>query len=291
MIASSNDYGTCCDEFYTSFDGGETWETGNMSNAGPHTTGSDPVTVFDVKNGTAIHPSLSYRINGNWTCDGDLVVSVSEDGGLTWEAPVQVADGVGCDLSKTQLFSDKEWIVTDNDPNSPHYGRTYLTWSQFEAHKGVFAASPILEAHSDDGGFSWSEPQEISGSNGALCTFQWTGPAGECDQNQFSVVTVGPDGTVYAAFENEQNEALWESEEEFDDQSARSLDRRWRELVGAIVRGRLGGRVPRLSAQRQRPADVDRLPAAGELGRERGGRSDGERQAVSHVLGQPERYS
>jgi hypothetical protein len=218
MIVSSNDYGTCCDEFYTSFDGGQTWETGNMSNAGPHTTGSDPVTVFDVKNETAIHPSLSYRINGNWTCDGDLVVSVSEDGGLTWEAPVQVADGTGCDLSRTQLFNDKEWIVTDNDPDSPNYGRTYLTWSQFEAHKGAYAASPILEAHSDDGGFTWSEPQEISGSNAALCTFQWTGPDGECDQNQFSVVTVGPDGTVYVAFENEQNEDLWETEEEFDDQ-------------------------------------------------------------------------
>jgi len=218
MIASSNDYGTCCDEFYTSFDGGETWDTGNMSNAGPHTTGSDPVTVFDVKNETAIHSSLSYRINGNWACDGDLVVSLSEDGGLTWEAPVQVADGVGCDPSKTQLFNDKEWIVTDNNPNSPHYGRTYLTWSQFEAHKGAYAASPIFEAHSDDGGFTWSEPQEISGSNGALCTFQWTGPASDCDQNQFSVVTVGADGTVYVTFENEQNEALWESDEEFDDQ-------------------------------------------------------------------------
>ena len=31
MIASSNDFGTCCDQFYTTFDGGTTWQTGNMS--------------------------------------------------------------------------------------------------------------------------------------------------------------------------------------------------------------------------------------------------------------------
>jgi hypothetical protein len=218
MIASSNDYGTCCDEFYTTFDGGQTWTTGNMSNAGPHTIGSDPVTVFDVKHGTAIHPSLSFRGNGNQACDGDLVVSVSEDGGLNWNAPVQVADGRGCDPSKTQLFNDKEWVVTDNNASSPHYGRTYLTWSVFEAHKAVYASSGIFESHSDDGGFSWSAPQEISGSNAALCTFQESGPAGACDENQYSVGTIGPDGTVYVAFENDQNESLWEDGEQFDDQ-------------------------------------------------------------------------
>jgi hypothetical protein len=213
MIASSNDYGTCCDEFYTTFDGGQTWTTGNMSNAGPHTIGSDPVTVFDVKHGTAIHPSLSFRGNGNQACDGDLVVSVSEDGGLTWNAPVQVADGRGCDPSKTQLFNDKEWVVTDNNASSPHYGRTYLTWSVFEAHKAVYASSGIFESHSDDGGFSWSAPQEISGSNAALCTFQESGPAGECDENQYSIGTIGPDGTIYVAFQNDQNESLWEDGE------------------------------------------------------------------------------
>ena len=30
MVASSNDYGSCCDQFYTSFDAGKTWHTGNM---------------------------------------------------------------------------------------------------------------------------------------------------------------------------------------------------------------------------------------------------------------------
>ena len=84
--------------------------------------------------------------------------------------------------------------------------------------RGEYQSSPIFESHSDDGGKHWTKAQEISGSNAALCTFQASGPAGQCDENQFSVPTVGPDGTVYVAFQNEQNKALWEPGEVFDDQ-------------------------------------------------------------------------
>jgi hypothetical protein len=131
---------------------------------------------------------------------------------------VVVTGGVGCDLDPLQLFNDKEWMVTDNNRHSPFYGRTYLTWSRFEARNGDYAASPIFAAHSDDGGKTWSRPQEISGANRHLCSFQTAGPAGVCDENQFSVPTVRPDGTVVVAFENSQNTRLYESAEEFDNQ-------------------------------------------------------------------------
>jgi hypothetical protein len=221
MIASSNDFGSCCDQYYTTFDGGFTWSTGNMSRETTQKIGSDPVTVFDRKHGVAIHSSLSFSVqhaSGTQACDGDVVVSPSRDGGLSWDKVVVVSDGEGCDLSARQIFGDKEWIVTDNNPSSPFYGRTYVTWTSFESAFGAYVRSPIFESHSDDGGFTWSRPQEISGSNGALCTFQETGPANQCDENQFSVATVGPDGTVYVAFENEQNRALWEPGGFFDDQ-------------------------------------------------------------------------
>jgi len=220
MVASSNDYGTCCDQFYTTLDGGLTWTTGNMSRNSPQVTGSDPVTVFDRKHGVAIHSSLnfSFQLPTGEACRGDLTVSVSTDGGITW-LPAQVVDsGFGCDFSSVQLFNDKEWIVTDNYPSSPFYGRTYITWSKFVSASGAYQSSAIFEAHSDDGGKHWTKAQEISGSNGALCTFQVAGPAGQCDQNQFSVPTVAPDGTVYVAFQNEQNQSLWESGESADDQ-------------------------------------------------------------------------
>jgi hypothetical protein len=91
-------------------------------------------------------------------------------------------------------------------------------WAKFVSHYGEYESSAIYESHSDDGGFSWSDPQKISGFNAALCTFQEGGPAGECDENQFAVPTVAPNGTVYVSFQNEQNTALWETGEFFDNQ-------------------------------------------------------------------------
>jgi hypothetical protein len=220
VIASSNDYGTCCDEFYTTFNAGGSWTTGNMSRNNPQQTGSDPVTAFDRKHGVAIHSSLNYsfqRPTGE-ACRGDVTVSVSRNGGITWDPAIVVDSGFGCDLSNSQIFNDKEWIVTDNNPSSPFYGRTYLTWTKYQFAKGDFLRSPIVESYSDDGGKHWTKAREISGSNSSLCTFQASGPVGQCDENQFSVPTVGPGGVLYVAFENEQNTSLWEPGELFDNQ-------------------------------------------------------------------------
>jgi hypothetical protein len=221
ISVSSNDYGSCCDQYYTSVDGAASWSTGNMSIEKPLKTGSDPVTVYDRKHGMTIHASLSYSLlhaAGSQACDGDLIVSPSRDSGLTWLKPVLVDDGIGCDFSKLQLFSDKEWIVADNNPASPYYGRTYLTWVTFKSSYGAYLESPVRESHSDDGGFSWSKPQEISGSNAAICGLQEDGAAGECDQDQGAVGTVAPDGTLYVAFINEQNATLQEADETAEDQ-------------------------------------------------------------------------
>jgi hypothetical protein len=209
MIGSSNDYGSCCDQYYTTFNGGTSWSTGNMSNEDPSRTGSDPVTVFDRKHEVALHSSLNYTFNAaNEACDGDVVVSPSRDGGLSWKKPVVVYGGQGCDSSPTQIFNDKEWITTDNNRHSEFYGRTYLTWTAFVSHNGHYASSAIWESHSDNGGRDWSQAQEISGSSRQLCALQTDGPAGRCDEDQGSVPTVGPDGTVYVAFMNNQNAAL-----------------------------------------------------------------------------------
>ena len=220
MVASSNDYQSCCDEWYTTFNGGATWKTGNISVEAPgkkRRTGSDPVTTFDVKHGVVIHASLNFQNDG---CDGDVVVSISNDGGIHWNTVVEAADAGGpTQCENNGLFNDKEWITTDNNPASPFYGRTYLTWTAFHSVNGTTTASPIAETHSDDGGITWTAPHEISGSNPALCTFQaGGGAAGPCDEDQFSVPTVAPDGTVYVSFINDQNMALWESGEVFDDQ-------------------------------------------------------------------------
>ncbi len=214
MVASSNDYDSCCDEFYTTFDGGLTWSTGNMGKEGAKRTGSDPVTAIDPKSGNVIHASLNYRFTpSGQSTDGDVVASISTDGGLTWPKTVVVYDGNGADLDPTQVFNDKDWIVTDTNPTSPHYGRTYLTWSRFVSHHGKYQESPIWESHSDDGGLTWSTANEISGS-APFCTFQTAGRTGKCDEDQASTSVVAPDGTVYVAFINGQNSELWETGKE-----------------------------------------------------------------------------
>jgi hypothetical protein len=167
-----------------------------------------------------LHVSLNWSFQNSTgeLCKVDVALSVSGDRGLTWDPSVALVEGVGCQFSKLQLWNEKPWIVTDNNPASPHYGRTYVVFPQFVRSRGIYQRSPILEMHSDDGGRKWSTPQVISGSNAQVCTYQVTGPAGECDQSGVPVATIAADGTVYVAFLNDQNLALQEAGEVAEDQ-------------------------------------------------------------------------
>jgi hypothetical protein len=205
MVASSNDYESCCDEFYTSFDGGKTWASGDISTVPADVTGSDPVSVISKKTGTVFHASLNFANDGSFS---DVVDSRSTDGGLTWDVP-QV---VRMDTDPT-VFNDKEWIAVDNYPASPYYGRLYVTWTRFTSTN-----SPIWMSYSDDDGLTWSSSMEISGNNRAICTYHGGVRGAACDSDQFSVPSVGPDGAVFVNFVNDQNKALWEPGEMFDDQ-------------------------------------------------------------------------
>ncbi|HYU58627.1 MAG TPA: sialidase family protein [Actinomycetota bacterium] len=218
MVVSANDYESCCDQYDTTFDGGDHWTTGDMSKEDLTRIGSDPVTVFDPVSHNVIHSSLNFTFNQDGADDGDLVVSLSHNGGLTWPDVVVVGNGLGDDNDPSQLFWDKEWLVTDTNPLSPYYGRTYMTSTLFFSEFGAYKKSPIYLSYSDDGGETWTSPKVISGKSNALCTFQVAGASGVCDQDQFSVPTVGPDGTVYVAFENEQNQSIWEGPGEVDNQ-------------------------------------------------------------------------
>src|ERR687886_831612 len=145
----------------------------------------------------------------------------SFDGGHTGRQPVTVAIGhAAISPSAVGVFLDKEWLVADNYPSSPHYGRLYLTWDQLEFSKGAFMRSPVVLSYSDDAGKTWSRPVEISGSNPTFCTANQgpRGPAGACDESFFSYPAVEPNGDVVVGFMNQQHDAAWESPNEFEDQ-------------------------------------------------------------------------
>jgi hypothetical protein len=124
--------------------------------------------------------------------------------------------GTGIGPANQAVFWDKEWLTVDNNPSSPRYGRAYLTATRFlnDLH-GNYAESPIYISHSDDGGVTWSEAHEISGSHPS-CTFQMIGGANECDEDQFSIPEVASNGILYVHFLNGQNDAAWEVADDFD---------------------------------------------------------------------------
>ena len=208
VIASSNDFDSCCDQFYTSFDGGRTWVTGNLSRAERGRVGSDPVTAFNPRHRTVLHASLSFTVGADGDSgDGDVVTALSRDGGIKWERPVVVADGWGNSASDDQVFNDKPWLAVDMSPQSPHYGRTYLAWSRFRFRTGRYAESPIWLATSDDGGRSWSKGREVSGEHPLLCS-NHPAKAPRCSGAQAPSVVVGPDGSVTIAFLSNDNPML-----------------------------------------------------------------------------------
>ena len=127
-----------------STDSGATWTHGSLpgltkgEGSGPYDAASDPAVAYDAKHNVWMIASLPLS---NTSQTPAVVVSRSTDGGLTWENPIGV--------DPASASSDKNWIVCDAWPNSPHYGNCYTEWDD------PSNSDEILMSTSTDGGLTW----------------------------------------------------------------------------------------------------------------------------------------
>lgn len=130
--------------FAVSRDSGRTWKHGFFRGFDPRP--SDPVVTYDRRHGVWLAVALVLQTRGS-----SVRVSRSRDG-LRWGRPVTAVD--------TSAFGqDKEWIACDNWPQSPFFGRCYLSYSDTINEEVVVQASA-------DGGLSWSAPATAPGFPG-----------------------------------------------------------------------------------------------------------------------------
>jgi hypothetical protein len=135
----------------TSTDGGTTWTHGFLpglttgEGTGPYDAVSDPNVAYDAKHGVWMISSLPIS---NTSQVPAVVVNRSTDG-VTWGNPVSV--------DAASVNSDKNWIVCDSWPSSPHYGNCYMEWDSPNNF------DEVLMSTSNDGGLTWGTATPTAG--------------------------------------------------------------------------------------------------------------------------------
>jgi hypothetical protein len=194
LVAGANDYRVCCDFTglndatawaYTSFNGGTTWtnvqvpgltaETGGQGQFTKTDSAGDPAMAIGP-DGTVYYANIVFsRISPA----SGVAVSVSHDGGLTWDQPNMVTW-----LKAGNYFNDKEFIAAG--PN----GKVVVTWTRYAQgpHGAGYLESPIVMAISTDGGHTWNnQGRPVSDASHPF--------------DSGSVPLYGPDGALYVAYE------------------------------------------------------------------------------------------
>lgn len=145
--------------FARTTDGGATWEAARSI----YDPGTNAQTIGNViavlPNGTLVNAFTTLRTNAGVT-RGEQTVMRSTDKGVTWSAPIKVADfmGIGTrDPETGQAIRDGSFLP---QISAGAQNQVYLVWQDARFSNGQRDA--IALSQSVDGGLTWSAPARVS---------------------------------------------------------------------------------------------------------------------------------
>jgi hypothetical protein len=197
LLAASNDdqWGT---DAFTSTDGGTTWIRSLPLSpyVGADCAAGDPGAAIAADGREFVSYLTAPCASTSPDAPSSVYVSSRAGPSGSWE-PVLVADA-------SEGNNDKPALASDNVGASPHHGRAYLVWDRYTS-----STDRLVISHSDDGGRTWSVPRLVRGASSTSGTVSVDG------------LTVGPGGTVYLTWEDDDDVA-WVSRSTDGGQSFRA---------------------------------------------------------------------
>lgn len=235
LVASDNNYirgdGTC--GAYYSRNGGRSWTDSTVPNSFTRGTagarqywqaGGDTSVAWDTRGNAYISCQLFNR--GSPTSPNPdqssafVVFRSTQNGGASWNFPGRYTT-VFFAPTGTPVLEDKALMAIDDNVSSPYRDRIYVTWTEFAADGTAY----IYEVHSDNYGETFSNRVLVSkDSSDCSNTLGAPTPNGRCNENQFSDPFVGPDGNLYVAWANYNNQPTSGTDNRYQVLLAKSTD-------------------------------------------------------------------
>jgi hypothetical protein len=200
-VAAANDYVSGGVVVMRTSDGGRHWRSTRIQpqfrGTGDFCTGGDPAVAYSRRDRAFFVGQLCFFRSQAFS---EVQIYKSVDNGATWtpgrESALAATNfNYSTGTVDTSIFNDKDYITVDNYPNSPHYGRLYVTYTKFHIQPNGFSDyCPIQVAYTDN----------VPTFNPSLTVFGHVpvvpdNPGGNGkgpSANQFSVPVVEKNGTL-----------------------------------------------------------------------------------------------